>query len=161
MASLQQGTDALLLDLSFMDRVHQEFLELLASIGEADDRALPGAWQRLVECADISFGRENAWMESTGFASRKAHIIQHRVVLEVMREGLVQAREGRLLQVREMASQFRSWYLKHVQSMDAGLALHLRSVRFEPAKGEDGAGSQAWTGVPASKTAANDMAMTP
>jgi hemerythrin-like metal-binding protein len=133
MPSLQQGRDALFLDLSFMDQAHHEFLQLLAELGQADDTALPGAWRRLVECADIHFGRENAWMESTAFPSRKEHLIQHRVVLEVMREGLVQAREGRLLQVREMASQFRSWYFKHVQSMDAGLALHLRSMRFEPA----------------------------
>ena len=46
---------------------------------------------------------------------------------------LVQADEGQLLQVRQMAWQFRDWYHKHVQSMDAALALHLRGARFEPA----------------------------
>jgi hemerythrin-like metal-binding protein len=158
---MQQGTDALFLDLSFMDQAHQQFLELLVAIAQADDRALPDAWRRLVECADIGFGRENAWMETTGFASRKAHIVQHRVVLEVMREGLVQAREGRLLQVREMASQFRSWYLKHVQSMDAGLALHLRSARFEPANGMDDAGLRTMPSMPAPAPAANEVAISP
>jgi hypothetical protein len=59
------------------------------------------------------------------------------VVLEVMREGVVQAHEGQLLQVRQMAWQFRDWYHKHVQSMDAALALHLRGARFEPANGGD------------------------
>ena len=72
-------------------------------------------------------------MRSTGHASRKDHAIQHRLVLEVMREGALQSGEGRLLQVREMARQLRGWYEKHVQTMDAALALHLRSARFEPA----------------------------
>jgi hemerythrin len=77
-------------------------------------------------------------MQATRFSCRKDHTLQHRVVLEVMREGVVQAHEGQLLQVRQMAWQFRDWYHKHVQSMDAALALHLRGARFEPANRDEG-----------------------
>ena len=132
MADLDRS-GALSLNLPFMDRVREEFIVLLTEVDEADDARLPSAWRDLVECAAENFAQEDAWMRATGHASRKDHAIQHRVVLEVMREGALQSGEGRLLQVREMASQLRGWYEKHVQTMDAALALHLRSARFEPA----------------------------
>lgn len=132
MAALDRS-GALSLDLPFMDQACKEFLGLLALVDRADNAQLPSAWRDLVDCAAENFAREDIWMRTTGHASRKEHAIQHRVVLSVMREGALQAEEGRLLQVREMAHQLRDWYVKHVQTMDAALALHLRGARFEPA----------------------------
>ena len=124
---------ALRLGLPFMDRACEAFTELLARVDDADDARLQAAWRDLVDFAAESFAREDVWMRATGHASRKDHEIQHRVVLSVMREGALQAGEGKLLQVREMARQLRGWYEKHVQTMDAALALHLRGARFQPA----------------------------
>jgi hemerythrin len=135
MAALDRS-GALSLDLPFMDRARVEFIGLLALVDGADDTQLPAAWRDLVERAAENFAREDVWMRATGYESRKYHAIQHRVVLEVMREGALQAGDGRLLQVREMARQLRDWYEEHVQTMDAALALHLRSVRFEPANAD-------------------------
>lgn len=132
MAALDRS-GALSLDLPFMDQACKEFFGLLALVDQADNAQLPSAWRDLVDCAAKNFAREDIWMRTTGHASRKEHAIQHRVVLSVMREGALQAEEGRLLQVREMAHQLRDWYVKHVQTMDAALALHLRGARFEPA----------------------------
>lgn len=126
---------ALSLDLPFMDQAHEQFTALLKRVDEAGDAELPAAWRQVVALAAASFACEDQWMQSTGFSSRKDHTLQHRVVLEVMREGIVQADEGQRLQVRQMAWQFRDWYHKHVQTMDAALALHLRGVRFDPANG--------------------------
>ncbi|MDM0075361.1 hemerythrin [Variovorax sp. J2P1-59] len=124
--------DALSLDLPFMDEAHGRFMGLLAIADSADDRNLPDAWRDLVACASESFAREDSWMDATGHASRRDHHLQHRVVLEVMREGMVLADEGQWLHVRQMAWQLRDWYCKHVQTMDAALALHLRGTRFAP-----------------------------
>lgn len=140
-ASVQSGP--LGLDLPFMDDAHAAFTARLAAADQADDAQLPAAWRELVACTTENFAREDLWMRSTGFSSRKHHMLQHRVVLEVMREGIVQADEGRLLQVRQMLWQLRDWYGKHVQSADAALALHLRGVRFDPANGESGPASGA------------------
>lgn len=131
---------SLSLDLPFMDQAHAQFTDLMKRVEEADDAQLPAAWREVVELTAENFAREDEWMQSTRFSCRKDHTLQHRVVLEVMREGIVQADEGRLLQVRQMAWQFRDWYHKHVQSMDAALALHLRGMRFDPANGEPGPG---------------------
>ncbi len=135
MAALDRS-GGLALDLPFMDQARKQFFGLLALVDEADNAQLQSSWRNLVECAAENFAREDIWMRTTGYASRKAHAIQHRVVLEVMREGALQAEEGRLLQVREMAQQLRDWYVKHVQAMDAALAFHLRSVRFDPANAD-------------------------
>jgi hemerythrin len=132
MAALEHS-EALSLGLPFMDRAREKFLDLLTSVENADNARLPSAWQDLVVCAAENFAREDVWMRATGHASQKDHEIQHRVVLGVMREGALQAGEGKLLQVREMARQLRGWYEKHVQTMDAALVLHLRGARFEHA----------------------------
>jgi hemerythrin len=116
-----------------MDRARGEFIDLLTEVDEADDTHLPQAWGALVDCAAENFAREEAWMRASGHEARKDHAVQHHVVLDVMREGALQAGEGRLLQVRQMARQLRGWYGKHARTMDAALALHLRSKRIEPA----------------------------
>ena len=126
---------ALSLELPFMDQAHAEFTGLLQRVDQADDAQLPDAWRDVVAVAEKRFAIEDGWMHDTAFASRRGHALQHRVVLEVMRDGIRQAREGRLPQVRQMAAQFSDWYHKHVQSLDAALALHLRGRGFDPAGG--------------------------
>ena len=126
-------SDALRLELPFMDRACEAFIRLLARVDDADDTRLLAAWRDLVDFAAESFAREDVWMRTTGFSSRREHEAQHRVVLEVMREGSLQAARGQLWRVREMARQLRDWYGKHVRGMDAALALHLRGARPAPA----------------------------
>ncbi|WP_198971182.1 bacteriohemerythrin [Xylophilus sp. ASV27] len=128
---LQPG--ALAHDLPFMDNARAEFMKRLAIADQAGDAQLPAAWRNLVACAAETFSREDLWMHSTGFSTRRDHMLQHRVVLGVMREGIVQAEAGHLPQVRQMVWELRDWYDKHVQSADAALALHLRGKRFKPA----------------------------
>ena len=125
-------SDSLSLGLPFMDDMHRHFVELLERVQTADDRHLQPAWRDLIEHTAEQFGSEDAWMCMTGFTSANVHRGQHQLVLEVMREGLLQAGEGRLLQVRAMAHQLASWFVHHVQTLDAALALHLRSLDFDP-----------------------------
>jgi hemerythrin len=124
-------TDPLQLDLGFMDQGRQRFMSLLQQVEAAGEADLAAAWRRLTEQAAADFGREDCWMRNTAFASRRPHMAQHHVVLEVMREGLQHAASGRLPQLRQMAQEFRDWYSKHVQTMDAALALHLRGAGVE------------------------------
>lgn len=134
MAQLE-WSDALNLDLPLMDDTHREFVDLLAAVEQAEDVQLPLAWQALVEHTDQHFGQEDAWMASTRFASGNCHSMQHRVVLQVMREGAARAAQGDLKVLRVMASELALWFPQHAQSMDAALALHLRRVGFDPATG--------------------------
>jgi len=128
-------SDALVLDLPLMDDTHREFVDLLAAVERAGDAALLPAWQALIDHTDQHFGQEDAWMAATRFASGNCHSMQHKVVLQVMREGAARGAQGELPVVRAMASELAVWFPRHAQSMDAALALHLRRVGFDPATG--------------------------
>jgi hemerythrin-like metal-binding protein len=128
-------SEALELGLDFMDDTHREFVDLLARCEAAADPALPAIWDELVAHTAAHFGREDTWMQSTGFASGNCHTVQHRVVLQVLREGAARAAEGNLAPVRQMIGELAVWFPQHAQSMDAALALHLRSVGYDPESG--------------------------
>ena len=162
---------ALALDLPVMDDTHREFVDLLAQAGSADDSRLLQHWQTLIEHTDDHFGREDQWMQNTGFSSSNCHSIQHKVVLQVMREGVTLGQAGDLAAVRQMAHELGLWFAQHAQSMDAALALHLRSVGFDPASGVvhmpqslpraaiQGCGGATCSDVPPAPVAAEEVAL--
>lgn len=121
-----EWSDALQLDFEPMDKIHREFVDLLALAQTAPDHALPQAWSAVVDHTAQHFGQEDAWMRKTRYPLAGNHILQHRVVLNVLREGLVMARGGEVARVRQMAGELAAWFAKHTQSLDAALALHLR-----------------------------------
>ncbi len=130
-----EWSDALALDLPVMDTTHREFVELLAGVATADDASLLPRWARLIAHTDDHFGREDEWMRSTGFSSSNCHGMQHKVVLQVMREGLERSHAGDLAVVRLLAHELGLWFPQHAQSMDAALALHLRGIGYDPLTG--------------------------
>lgn len=133
--STLQWSDHLALGLTFMDDTHQEFVELLATVVLAPDDQLLAVWHALVEHTDEHFAREDAWMRDTRFSSSNCHTTQHHVVLQVMREGEKRGQLGELGVIRQMAHELGIWFPQHAQNMDAALALHLRSVGYDPVTG--------------------------
>lgn len=121
-----EWTDALLLDFEPMDKIHREFVGLLASAQQADNKDLQRCWKAAIEHTEKHFAREDEWMRRSHFANAENHSLQHRVVLNVMREGLVLAQSGQFAPLREMANELADWFVKHTQSLDAALALHMR-----------------------------------
>ena len=134
MAALE-WSDGLALDLPLMDDTHHEFVELLHCVEGADDTRILAAWKALVEHTDAHFSQEDRWMQATRFASSNCHSLQHKVVLQVMREGTQRAEQGELDVLRGMASDLAIWFPQHTQSMDAALALHLRRGGFDAVTG--------------------------
>ena len=129
-------SDALSLELDFMDDTHREFVDLLAATELADDDTLTERFAALIAHTEDHFGGEDQWMKDTHFSSSNCHTMQHNVILEVMREGLRRGREDNDLQlVRELARELGIWFPQHAQSMDAALALHLRRVGYDAETG--------------------------
>ena len=126
MNSVADWTDAPHLAFDPMNRLHRRFMVLLAAAERADDAELAGAWGAVVDHTAAHFAQEDRWMRETRFAGAADHQLQHRVVLNVMREGLAMARNGQRDAVREMALELDAWFAKHTQAMDAALALHMR-----------------------------------
>jgi hemerythrin-like metal-binding protein len=126
MSPVVEWTDALHLAFEPMDRVHREFIVLLAAVERAHDDELATAWSTVVDHTAAHFAMEDGWMRKTRFAGAPDHQLQHRVVLNLMRGGLAMARDGQFEAVREMALELAAWFAKHTQAMDAALALHMR-----------------------------------
>ncbi len=135
MGSLQ-WSEALALGLAEMDATHQEFVALLEQVQRSDAEQLEAQWALLIDHTQAHFGQEDQWMQSTGFSSANCHSTQHKVVLQVMREGLNTAEDQRHAIIRQMAAELAAWFPAHAQTMDAALALHLRSVGYDPATGQ-------------------------
>ena len=130
-----EWSEALSLDLPLMDDTHREFVDLLAAFEAADDSARLAAWRTLIEHTQVHFDQEDRWMQETRFAAGNCHSVQHKVVLQVMREGLKRAEAGEMEILNMMSGELAMWFPQHAQSMDAGLALHLRSVGHDPLTG--------------------------
>ena len=125
-------SDALSLELDFMDNTHREFVDLLAATELAGADPVLDRFSALIDHTDDHFGREDQWMKDTHFSSSNCHAMQHNVVLQVMREGLKRGQEqGDLKMVRQMAHELGIWFPQHAQTMDAALALHLRRVGYD------------------------------
>jgi len=128
-------SEALTLSMPAMDQTHMEFVDLLADVQRADDAELVPLWRALVAHTEEHFGQEDRWMLDTGFAPGSCHMTQHAVVLKVLQEGLSLGEQGQLQPIRQMAHELTLWFPHHAQTMDAGLALHLKSVGYDPVSG--------------------------
>lgn len=120
------------LDVPLMDDDHQAIVQLLAAAEAANNTALIPAWQRLVEYTAKHFAMEDQWMADTGFASDNCHSSQHKIVLDIMKEGAVKGALGDLGMVRQMTRELAGWLPMHVDAMDSVLVNHLRSVGYDP-----------------------------
>lgn len=140
-------SEALSLSMPVMDQTHQEFVELLAKAASSDDEHLVDRWQHLIAHTQDHFDREDAWMQASGFAPVNCHSTQHAVVLKVLKEGLAAGEQGSLNTIRMMAHELGIWFAQHAQTMDAALALHLKSVGFNPDQ-PDAAPARPHTGAP-------------
>lgn len=132
-------SEAMELGLAHMDDSHREFVDLLAQARTSDDTALPGAWQALIDHTEAHFADEDAWMRATRHAESNCHSLQHRMILQVMRQGAARAAAGDITPIRLMANELTMWFPQHAQGMDAALAAYLRRVRYDPVTGEIGA----------------------
>jgi hemerythrin-like metal-binding protein len=130
-----QWSPTLGLEMPLMDDTHQACIALLANVVQAPNETLLSRWALLIDHTQEHFDREDQWMADTGFAAGNCHATQHSVILQVMREGGKRGLLGELDLVRHMAYELGLWLANHIQSMDAALALHLRSAGFDPVNG--------------------------
>lgn len=125
-------SDDMALNVPLMDDDHQAIVQLLATAEAANNAALIPAWQRLVEYTAKHFAMEDQWMADTGFASDNCHSSQHKIVLDIMKEGAVKGAAGDLGMVRQMTRELAGWLPMHVDAMDSVLVTHLRNVGYDP-----------------------------
>lgn len=130
-----EWSDTFALDVPVMDDTHQEFVDLLAAVVSASDDTLLPRWDDLVQHTDEHFAREDRWMLATGFAVDNCHSSHHKLILQIMRDGARRGRAGELAVVRQMADELGTWFPHHANSMDAGLAAHLKAIGYDTVTG--------------------------
>jgi hemerythrin-like metal-binding protein len=133
--ALLEWTDAMAVEMPAMDQTHQEFVALLNALESASDEALIDRYVALLAHTDAHFAREDAWMQATGFAASNCHSMQHKIVMDVLREGEKRGRAGDLEVLRVIARELAQWFPQHTDAMDAALAQHLLRTGFDPATG--------------------------
>ncbi|WP_424894409.1 hemerythrin domain-containing protein [Tepidimonas sp. HKU79] len=124
-------SDALATGDARMDETHEEFVTQLAAL-----RALPhdqqlAPYRALVAHTREHFAREERWMVAVGFAPDNCHASHHRQILDTMRAVEEHYLQGDHEIIERMAAALAEWFPMHAQTMDAGLAQHMRAVGFD------------------------------
>ena len=128
-----QWSDALLTGDARMDDTHHEFaqqLDALLATPQADQLPL---YQAFVAHTVAHFAQEDRWMLATGFTASNCHTDQHNMILETMQAVVQHYQKGETDIINRMGEALAEWFGQHAQSMDAGLAQHLKSVGFDSA----------------------------
>jgi len=132
-AAALEWSSALSVGDNRMDHTHAEFVEQLNQLlSTSDDQQLP-LYTTFLAHTVAHFAQEERWMLATGFAPDNCHAMHHETILETMRAVEAHHRQGDAEIITRMAEALAEWFPQHAASMDAGLALHLRSVGFDTA----------------------------
>jgi hemerythrin len=114
-----------------MDQTHHEMVDRVAQL-----RALPHdqqlePYRELVQHTIEHFAQEERWMIATGFSADNCHASHHETILDTMRQVEQHFLQGDEEIIDRMAAALAEWLPMHASTMDAGLALHMKNVKFD------------------------------
>jgi hemerythrin-like metal-binding protein len=116
---------------SRMDDTHEEFVTMLNQLlATPQDQQLP-LYKAFLSHTVEHFAQEDRWMLATGFSADNCHAGQHTTILETMHAVEVHYEGGDSEIITRLAEALTEWFPGHANSMDAGLAQHLKSVNFD------------------------------
>ena len=116
---------------SRMDDTHEEFVTMLNQLlATPQDQQLP-LYKAFLSHTVEHFAQEDRWMLAPGFSADNCHAGQHTTILETMRAVEVHYEGGDNEIITRLVEALAEWFPGHANSMDAGLALHLKSVNFD------------------------------
>ena len=116
--------DGLLLGYNPMDRVHEEFVGLIAGLEHASSAGagLEPALDALAAHARDHFDTENAWMVESDFPARECHISEHNAVLRSIEGVQRRVAHGEHAPAQALARELAAWFPAHCDYLDAALA---------------------------------------
>jgi hemerythrin len=126
-------TDSLHTGDARMDATHQEFVDMINQIlATPEEEQLP-VYKAFLKHTAEHFAQEERWMLATGFSADNCHAEHHATILETMRVVEAHYLDTDKQIITRMAEALAEWFPGHANSMDAGLAAHLKSVGFDSA----------------------------
>ena len=121
--------DSLLLGEPQMDRVHQEFVELVARMERAGDDELAPLLEEFATHTRAHFEMENQWMTETAFPPRECHIDEHAAVMKSVDEVRVLLAQGNIAICRGLIQELVRWFPSHAHHLDSALAHWVSKLR--------------------------------
>jgi len=121
-----QWTSTLALDHAEMDKTHQEFVDLLNRVADAEDAELVPELDALIAHTEAHFAQEQKWMEAAAFPPLHCHVQEHEGVLEITREVRKRVAGGETHLAAVLAKAVAEWFAHHAASMDLVLAMFLK-----------------------------------
>ncbi len=114
-----------------MDETHEEFVDMLNQLlATPIDQQLP-LYRQFVEHTQEHFAQEERWMVATGFAPDNCHAGHHATIMETLHAVVEHYETDDKEIINRLAEALVEWFPQHAASMDAGLALHMKSVGFD------------------------------
>lgn len=124
-----QWDDALLLGEPQMDRVHQEFVDLVVRMQQAPDDELAPLLEAFASHTRAHFEMENQWMRDTAFPPRDCHIDEHAAVLKSVDEVRALVAQGNTAICRSLIDELVRWFPSHAHHLDSALAHWMSKLR--------------------------------
>ncbi len=124
-------SSAMELDDERMDQTHHEMVDMVSRL-----RALPHdqqleSYRELLRHTVEHFAQEERWMIATGFNADNCHASHHETILDTMRQVETHFLQGDEAIIDRMGAALAEWLPTHALTMDAGLALHMKNVKFD------------------------------
>ena len=123
-------SDAFLLGYDPMDKLHEEFVDIVARLQAADDGSLPSLMDELARHLQEHFDLENKWMEETDFPPRGCHMDEHAAVLKSVAEVREELTAGNTDLCRDLVAHLAEWFPGHADHLDSALAHWMSKRRF-------------------------------
>lgn len=114
--------DTFALGFAPMDRVHEEFVELLDALLQAADDRVGAALDAVAVHAQAHFDAEDAWMADSGFPGRECHVEEHAAVLASVHGVQRRVAQGDHAAARRLARALADWFPGHADHLDSALA---------------------------------------
>lgn len=127
---LNKDTPTYTLGVESMDKTHEEFIDMVNDIANADKPAFISLFTKLVEHTERHFIAENELMKLTGFPATQEHYGEHMRVLNDLKAMRSQVAGGKLMMARAFINDHvPAWFNLHITTMDAALSRHLIIAR--------------------------------
>jgi hemerythrin-like metal-binding protein len=115
-------TDKFLLGFEPMDKVHEEFVDVVGRLQTAADAEVPALLDEFARHAQAHFDMENTWMNETEFPARDCHIDEHAAVMRSVVEVQEQVAAGNIAIARDLARELAKWFPGHADYLDSALS---------------------------------------
>jgi len=115
-------SDKYVLGYGPMDKVHEEFVDMVGQLLSAPDSELPARMQAFMQHAKAHFELENSLMEETEFPARGCHIDEHAAVMKSCEEVSQLLEQGNAAVCRDLARELAKWFPGHADYLDSALS---------------------------------------